>query len=298
VGQLDQFAKETFAVETTTITRGAMAWQLPPEVGTSEVHLDGLLRVFRHGPLASLAAPWSTVGEADTELALEIKMQGDHLDLLGFDRACLRRLARQIQRREDKNDRFDGELPLWFIASHAPPVIHDRRSLTPVAPGCYRVGPAWMATTWVAANELPLVDELVPFLIARTGRPLDEFIRWVAPRRSIDWLVDVLELLPMSTATYDYLRYLTQEPENPEQARRRKGIFETFLEKMPEERQKVEAMGELRHARKALRDVLEARGLALGPDDEARIDGCADCITLDRWHKQAVVAGSAAEALR
>src|SRR5262249_45753665 len=53
MGQLEQFAKETFALETTTITRGAMAWQLPPEVGTTEVHLDGLLRVFRHGPLAS-----------------------------------------------------------------------------------------------------------------------------------------------------------------------------------------------------------------------------------------------------
>ena len=72
MGQLDQFAKETFAVETTTITRGAMAWQLPPEVGTSAVHLDGLLRVFQHGPLASLAAPWSTVGESAQALAAKI----------------------------------------------------------------------------------------------------------------------------------------------------------------------------------------------------------------------------------
>ncbi len=285
-------------METTTITRGAMAWQPPPEVGTSAVHLDGLLRVFRHEPLASLAAPWCTVGEADTELALEIKMQGDHLDLLSFDRACLRRLARQIQRREDRSDRFDGELPLWFIASHAPPVLQVRRSLEPIAPGCYRVGPSWLATTWIVANELPLADELVPFLIARTGRALDEFLRWVAPRRSIEWLLDVLQLLPMSTVTYDYLRYLTQEPDDPEMARRRRGIFETFLEKMPEERQKVEAVGELRQARKAVRDVLDARGLALGADDEARIDGCTDPSTLDRWLKQAVVAASAAEALR
>jgi hypothetical protein len=179
-----------------------------------------------------------------------------------------------------------------------PPVIHARRSLTSIAPGCYRVGPAWLATIWVAANELPLVDELVPFLIARTGRALDEFVRWVAPRRSIHWLLDVLELLPMSTATYDYLRYLTQEPDDPEQARRRKGIFETFLEKMPEERQKLVEEGELLHARKALRNVLDARGLALSADDEARIDGCTDRTTLDRWLKQAVVAAIAAEALR
>ena len=285
-------------METAAITHGAMAWQLPPEIGTSEIHLDGLLRVLHHAPLSSLAAPWSTVEKGDTEIALEIKMQGDHLDLLGFDRASMRRLARQIQRREDKEDRFDGELPLWFVASHVPPLIHARRSLVPVAPGCYRSGPAWLATTWIAANELPLMDELVPFLIARTGRALDAFIRWVADRRSNDWLLDVLLLLPMSTATYDFLRYLTQEPEDPEMARRRKGIFETFLEKMPEERQKLVNEGKLEHARKALRDVLEARGLGRSAGDEATIDGCTDRETLDRWYKQAVVAASTAEALR
>ena len=42
MGQLDQFAKETFALETATVTRGAVAWQLPPELGMSEVRLDGV----------------------------------------------------------------------------------------------------------------------------------------------------------------------------------------------------------------------------------------------------------------
>jgi len=298
VGQLDQFAKETFAVETATITRGAVAWQLPPEIGTTEVHLDGLMRVFRRGPLASLAAPWCTVGEGDTELALELKMQGDHVNLLSFDRATLRRLARQIQRREDRTERFDGEQPLWFVAAHPPAVIHERRTLTPIAPGCYRVGPEWLATTWIAANELPLADELVPFLVARRGRALDEFVRWVAPRRPLPWLLDVLELLPMSDLTYDYLRYATQEPESEQQRRRRKGIFEMILAGLPEERQKLVEEGELKGRRKGLRDVLDARGLVLGAGDEARIDGCTDGDTLDRWLRQAAVAASMAEALR
>jgi hypothetical protein len=39
---------------------------------------------------------------------------------------------------------------------------------------------------WIAANELPLADELVPFLIARTGRPLDAFVRWVKTRRRVN----------------------------------------------------------------------------------------------------------------
>jgi len=32
VGQLDQFAKDTFALETTSVTHGAAAWQLAPEL--------------------------------------------------------------------------------------------------------------------------------------------------------------------------------------------------------------------------------------------------------------------------
>jgi hypothetical protein len=30
MGHLDQFAKETFALETATVTHGAATWQLPP----------------------------------------------------------------------------------------------------------------------------------------------------------------------------------------------------------------------------------------------------------------------------
>ena len=35
VGQLDQFAKDTFAEETPVLTQGAVIWQLPPEIGTT-----------------------------------------------------------------------------------------------------------------------------------------------------------------------------------------------------------------------------------------------------------------------
>jgi hypothetical protein len=102
----------------------------------------------------------------------------------------------------------------------------------------------------------------------------------------------------MSTIPYDYLRLLAQEPENAEQARRRKGIFETFLERMPEERQKLVDEGQRQGARKAVRNLLAVRGLALAAGDEARIDGCTDLSTLDRWHDQAIVAATVAEALR
>ena len=56
--------------------------------------------------------------------------------------------------------------------------------------------------------------------------------------------------------------------------------------------------GHLEEARKALRRVLNARGLALVAADELRIDACDVLDTLERWLDQAVVATSAAEALR
>jgi hypothetical protein len=132
MGQLDQFAKDTFALETATVTHGAVVWQLPPELGMSEVRLDGLLRVVNPAPLPALAAPWCLIERTD-ELVLEIKMPGDHLDLPAFDRALLRRLARQVQRHEDPNHPFDGEVPLWFVAPHVSAIIHERRPPTLIA---------------------------------------------------------------------------------------------------------------------------------------------------------------------
>ena len=76
-----------------------------------------------------------------------------------FDRASLRRLARQVQRREDPGDRFEGESSLWYVASHVSAIIKQRRPVTLVAPGCYRIGPDWFSTFWIAANELPLVED-------------------------------------------------------------------------------------------------------------------------------------------
>lgn len=39
--------------------------------------------------------------------------------------------------------------------------------------------------------------------MARSGRALDAFARWVASRRPTAWVLDVVEYLPMSTAVRD-----------------------------------------------------------------------------------------------
>ena len=51
-------------------------------------------------------------------------------------------------------------------------------------------------------------------------------------------------------------------------------------------------------ARGALRRILARRGIALRPEDSARIDACADLATLERWLEEAAVASRAEEALR
>ena len=298
MGQLDQFAKETFAQETASVTHGAAAWQLPPELNMSEVRLDGLLLVTI---LAALAPPWSTLKEAG-ELILEIKMPGDHLDMVAVDRAVLRRYARQVQRREDLKVPWDGEESLWIVAPHVPAILFERRTLELVAPGCYRLDSPF-PFLWIAANELPLADELVPFLIARSGRPLDAFVRWVKARRPIEWLLRVLEYLPMSSAAHEDLRsYVFPKTDDPVIRARQRMIAEWAVESSPETREKLvgegRLEGRLEEARSSLRHVLALRRLALSTEDEARVEVCADLDTLRRWHDQAVVAATASDALR
>ncbi|XXX72525.1 Rpn family recombination-promoting nuclease/putative transposase [Sorangium sp. So ce134] len=50
--------------------------------------------------------------------------------------------------------------------------------------------------------------------------------------------------------------------------------------------------------RSAVRTVLSGRGIALGPEEEARLQGARDRATLERWLQQALTAPTATEALR
>jgi hypothetical protein len=302
VGQPDQFAKETFALETATVTRGAAVWQLPPELNMSEVRIDGLLVVAAPDVLAALAPPWSTVKE-EGEIIVEIKMPRDHLDMTAIDRAHLRRYAWQVRRREDQEAPWDGEVPLWIVAPHVPAVLSKRRALQSIAPGVYGVGPSPFPFLWIAANELPLADELVPFLIARSGRPLDAFVGWVKTRRPHPWLLRVLECLPMSDAAFEDLElYTVPKTDDPLLLARRARLVRRMLEGSPEAREEIihegRIEGRVEEARTALRQVLSSRRLATSTEDEARIDTCTDLDTLHRWLRQAAVASGAAEALR
>jgi hypothetical protein len=346
MGRLDQYAKEIFAQETPAVTHGGAVFQPPTELNLSEVRLDGSLLVRRPGQLRELAAPWCLAGEED-EITLEIKMQGEHLDMRATERALLRRQARQVQRMENPRVPWDGDLPVWIAASHLPAALRRRRTVALVAPGCYRVETGAFQFLWVAANELPLLEELVPFLIARTGRSLAHFARWIFLRRSTDWLLRMVEFLPMTLAHHEQLaRFILMETDDPEIKARQQSLARAYvkvtLETIPEfrnemkdevkaevrnevkaevrnevkaevrnevkaevrnevkaeVRNEVETEARLTEARAMLRRVLVRRGLPVNAEEEARIDACADLATLERWHDQAVLASTTADALR
>jgi hypothetical protein len=123
---------------------------------------------------------------------IELKLAGNHLDREAVERALLRRQARQLQRVKEQDASWRGEEPLWIIARHLPQWLDEMRTPERCAPGCYWIEPQWQRFLWIAANELPLLDELVPFLLARSGQALDEFCRWVAPSRPLDWVLTML----------------------------------------------------------------------------------------------------------
>src|SRR5262249_19938537 len=172
-------------------------------------------------------------------------LAGNYLDREAVERALLRRQARQLQRVKDQNASWRGHEALWVIAPPLPPRAHQGVAPQRPGPGCYWVEPPWQRFLWIAANELPLVDELIPFLLARSGQALDTFCRWVAPRRPYDWVLTMLECLPMSMLTQEELLWRFGKAEDPEVEARRQRILDFLLETSPQKKQQLRREGQL-----------------------------------------------------
>jgi hypothetical protein len=107
----------------------------------------------------------------------------------------------------------------------------------------------------------------------------------------------------MSVAVYDELiRWVSTRTEDPEVNARKRRAVRIFLETTPEVRGELldegRLEGRLAGERAMLRRALAHRKLVPSPEEEARIDACADPATLERWLEQAMDAGSVAEALK
>jgi len=242
VGALDLFAKQTFAEETAGVTRGAMAWEMPPELNLSEVRLDGMLLVRDAAALSGLAAPWSEA-TGHEQIAIENKMPGDHLGVKPLERALLRRQAWQVQRVETGKTAWRGQVPLWMLAPRLPATIRAVRKMTCVAPGCHAVETGSFSFLWIAANELPLREELIPFLIARSGRPLDDFVRWVATRRPANWVLRMVQIVPMSPDLREEMLRYVPRTDDPEIRKRQRHVAEVIIDMNPDLRDPWVAQG-------------------------------------------------------
>jgi hypothetical protein len=137
--------------------------------------------------------------------------------------------------------------------------------------------------------------------VARSGDALDEFARWVAPRRPVDWVLSMIEYTSMSTTVRDELVRKFGKSDDPVIEARRQRILQVLLEESPQVReeliQKGREEGRLLEARTALRGVLAQRGLMLTPEQDARIEQCADFTTLRRWMMRAISAAMISEVL-
>jgi hypothetical protein len=304
MGHQELFAQRTFAEETERITGGGAGWQDPPEIRLEKVTSDGFLVIRRPDLLARLTAPWPLAQPHD-EVMLELKLAGNHLDRRAVERALLRRQARQVQRLEEQDASWLGEEPLWLVAPYLPGWLQELHRPVDFAPGCYWIEPQRGRFLWIAANELPLRDELVPFLMARSGQALDDFGRWVAVRRPLEWVLAMLEYLSMSTTARKDLLWNFGKSEDPEIEARRQHILDVLLEASPRTQQQLiekgllegRLEGRLTEARAALRRVLARRQLTPTKRDDARIEACTDLAILERWLDQAVTALSTSAAL-
>ena len=95
MADLDHWLKGVLAEETSSVTRQAVVFEVPPEIHTTELRPDGLLHVVSIDTLRTLPPPWSLL---QREAVFEGKMPGDKLGPDALQRACFRREARQAQR--------------------------------------------------------------------------------------------------------------------------------------------------------------------------------------------------------
>ena len=200
--QRDIYGKGVFKIETQKVTGGALEFEQDPSTPVHSATPDGLFRLRVKKKLKTLPLPWSLCPtDKNKEVLLEIKMQKDHLDAEALSRAFLQRYAREVYRFENEKD-FGGNTMLWLVAAHVPGSLGKATEVVEVKKksGCYRVETKFFPFYWVASNELPLSEELIPFLVTRTGKSLEAFVSWVSKKRPPTWVLLLMENVKMDKA--------------------------------------------------------------------------------------------------
>ena len=238
MGKADQLAKRIFTDETGAATGQRMEFEVPPEVPVGALAPDGVVKGATTPPnVEGLPDPWRRLRR---EAVIDIKMPGDHIDRAALARCELRRFARWARYLEQENPPpapDPVEFGAWVVTSHVPRWLREDAArgvitLERVDPGIWRVGPRDYDALWIAANELPLRVELLPFLVARSGRAMLEFAVWALSVKGPAWVLGVLKDLPMGQQAIDEIGHVSDDP--AEQHRIRMELIRVLLQLEPE----------------------------------------------------------------
>jgi hypothetical protein len=269
MGAPEILAKALFAAHTAAITGGACTWQQPAEINLGPVLPDGFLTVLDSQRLQNLPAPWRLFPQG--EVVLEIKMPGDHMDEEQWLRALLRRAARDVERHLTAPP---GARPLHEALCLVSPHLPDWLAASPMAitvetPGCHRVHAGLNPIWWITANDLPLEEALLPFLLARSGKHRVELAQWLSQKRDFSTVREMIRVFRMNKVNLqDYLHYEKEDEEAGDRALRE--FLEAGLEAFPDILQKREEEARREGQAESLRAVLlQLLRLRFGADEAA-----------------------------
>ncbi len=179
-------------------------------------------------------------------------------------------------------DGLVNKAALWMVAPNAPEWLWDDHRPQWVDLGCYRLPHGPIEVLWIAANELPLRESLLPFLVARSGRSLAEFVRWSLGKRPAAWVARVLTWSSMSPEVMRELEaemkaYGLERGETEEERERQRQAAKLMLLMVPEVSEELRHQGELAGLREgreeaqrvAILDLCEVLGLAVTAEQHA-----------------------------
>ncbi len=236
-------------------------------------------------------------------------------------RSCIRKQLTHDQSRAVEARRLGRRPPplpwLCVISAGRPKSVIADYGMAPVrdCPGGFWQRSKADALTLISLGDLPRVRETLFLRLMSKGSTLleacDEVDR--LPRDAWERETAGALLVEVRAKMEQTRRELTEF--DKEFLMRTEGVYEQWEQKVKsaglkaglrrgrkegreEGREEGLGAGRLVEARSALRRVLARRKLALRPEDDAKIEGCSDLTTLERWLDESIEAKSAAQALR
>lgn len=162
----------------------------------------------------------------------------------------LQRAAYEVNRYDTSE--FRGDIMQWILAPRLPGWLRNSANITDTAQGVEKIEASFFPLYWISANGLPLHPSLFPFLIARDGKPLEDFVEWSTYHKSPDWIKVFMEVLGMNDLFIH--KILKKLPPNLGSRNKKSSLLITrdYINQNPEVREEIQAEDLLRFLHKKL----------------------------------------------